>query len=95
MVSLASNLAVQIIIVACTGRRVGAAGVLLTGPVGWESEVVAEASRLLQCLSEHFVLADVIVGHGAAGELHCLFEVSLCDFRNRVVFVHLREAKER
>lgn len=52
-------------------------------------EVGAEAAALLQRLREHLVLADVVVGHGAARELHRLLEVRAADLRHRVLLVHL------
>lgn len=52
-------------------------------------EVGSEAAALLQGLREHLVLADVVVGHGAARELHRLLEVSAANLRNGVFLVHL------
>lgn len=83
-------LVIQIIVVALRLVIVGtwvllARALILIG----EAEVVAESSRLLQCLSEHFVFADVIVGHGTASVFHCFLEVSASDFWDRIVFIHL------
>lgn len=52
-------------------------------------EVGAEPAALLQRLREHLVLADVVVGDGAARELHRLLEVRAADLRHRVLLVHL------
>mmetsp|Transcript_22949 Transcript_22949/g.54586 ORF Transcript_22949/g.54586 Transcript_22949/m.54586 type:complete len:636 (-) Transcript_22949:718-2625(-) len=49
-----------------------------------ELEGGAEAARLLQRLREHLVLADVVVAHRAARELHRLLEVGLGDLGHEV-----------
>merc|ERR1719278_1163060 len=55
-----------------------------------EPEVVPEAPGLLESLTEHLVLLDVVVGDGPSGELHGLFEVFLGDLRDWVlVIVHV------
>merc|ERR1719242_2274462 len=55
-----------------------------------EPEVVPEAPGLLESLTEHLVLLDVVVGDGPSGELHGLLEVFLGDLWDRVlVIVHV------
>lgn len=53
---------------------------------------VSEASALLQSLSKHLVLADVVVTDGAPSESHGLFKVIPPDLRNRIkIFILLTE----
>ena len=52
-------------------------------------EVGSNSSALLESLSEHLVLADVVVGHRTPGELHCLLEVVPPDLGHGIVIVFL------
>lgn len=52
-------------------------------------EVRSESSRLLQCLCEHLVLPNIVVGHGTTSEPHGFLEMSTCDLRHGIVLVHL------
>lgn len=84
-----ASLIVKIIIVSSTWRLCARAGILWIICGTWEAEIVAESTRLLQCLCKHFVLADVIIWDWATGELHCLFEMCSSNIWNGIVFVHL------
>ena len=81
------NLAVKVVIVLVIEVSASLATALSSTLTIREPEVVPEASGLLESLAEHFVLLDVIVGHGAPGELHGLLEVFLGDLRDGVLVI--------
>ena len=100
MSSQDSRLAVEVVVVAVLegGAAAAAAGRRIPGIPGGpalavrEAEVGAEASALLQRLREHLVLLDVLVGDGAARELHRLLEVPLGHLGDLVLLVDVHVA---
>ena len=84
------NLAVKVVIVLVVEVSASLATALSSTLTIREPEVVAEPPGLLESLAEHFILLDVIVGHGAPGELHRLLEVFLGDLGDGVlVIIHV------
>ena len=85
-----STLAVKVVIVLVIEVSPSLSAALSSALTIREPEVVAESPGLLESLAEHLVLLDVVVGHGAPGELHGLLEVFLGDLRDGVlVIIHV------
>merc|ERR1711936_32324 len=82
-----TTLTVKVVVLLAIEVPTGLASALSSTLTVREPEVVPEASGLLESLAEHLVLLDVIVGHGAPGELHGLLEVLLCDLWDRVLVI--------
>lgn len=82
-----NKLAVKIVVVIFLeiALAAAAAAASLAADFSREAEIIAEASRLLKRLSEHLILADVVIGDRPTGELHRLLEMPLRDLRNRIV----------
>merc|ERR1712176_1198897 len=81
------SLTIKIVVVIILEVALTAAGSTtgLTTGFSREAEVIAETSRLLKRLSEHLVLANVVVGDRATRKLHRLLKMRFRDFRNRII----------
>ena len=92
------NLTIQVIIVTLGKVRVSTTSVAWTSAIDSsfrETEVLSKTARLLESLTEHFVLADVLIGDWSSGKTHSFFKMLLRylgDFIFTIIHVHCRSS---